>query len=127
MAQTQTQGNMVKLQLKYPTVFKDLNAKKGNPPDHVTEELEVSRMKHKHFRKLQSIPEEEHIHYIMRELTGLSDRDLDELDAEDSAELSELIFNFMRRYSEIAQRLTGQEGSSGGEQGGLLSGGSVNQ
>jgi len=119
---SEAKSNVVKLQLQYPTVFKDLNAKQGVPPDHVTEELEVSRMKHKHFRKLQSIPEEEHIHYIMRELTGLSDRDLDELDAEDSAALSELIFNFMQRYSEIAQKLTGQEGTEGA---GGASGGSI--
>ncbi len=102
-------GRTVKLKLQYPGIFKDLNAKKGMPDNHETSELEVERMKHKHFRKLQTIPEEEHIHYIMRELTGLSDSDLDELDAEDSAALSELIFNFMKRYSEIARKLTGEE------------------
>ncbi|OGT45278.1 MAG: hypothetical protein A3E83_08410 [Gammaproteobacteria bacterium RIFCSPHIGHO2_12_FULL_41_20] len=97
----------VTLNLTVPTVFPKHNVKQGLPVDHVTTSLEVARLKHKHFRKMQTMAEEQQIHYIMSELTGLSSDDVDELDAEDSAALSEIIFGFMKRYADISRKLAG--------------------
>ena len=88
-----------------PTVFPDLNTKKGLEADQETSEIIVQRMKHKHIRQMQSMSEQKQIHYIMSELTGLSQKDIDELDIEDSAALSEIIFGFMKKYANIAKDL----------------------
>ena len=86
-----------------PTAFPDLNKKLQQTPDHETTEIVVQRMKHKHIRLMQTMSEAEQIQYIMSQLTGLSDADLDELDAEDSAALSEIIFGYMKRYAQLAK------------------------
>jgi hypothetical protein len=88
-----------------PTVFAQLNAKNELPADHETTTLSVKRLKHGHLRAMQRHNEEDQIHYLMTELTGLSQADLDELDAEDSAKLSEVIFGFMRRFAQIAKEM----------------------
>lgn len=87
----------------YPTVFPDFNLKNGYAPDQQTSQIAVQRMKHKHIRLMQTMNETQQVEYVMTELTGLSVKDLDELDAEDSAALSEIIFNYMRKYAEIAK------------------------
>ena len=97
----------ITLELVVPTVFPDLNKKNGYPDDHETSSIEVQRMKHKHFRKMQSMQEQKQIHYVMSALTGLSDNDLDELDVEDSAKLSEVIFSFMQHHAELAKKMMG--------------------
>ncbi len=93
------------LELAFPTVFPKYNSAKGFAPDHITDKLTVQRMKHKHFRKLQTMREEQQLHYLMGELTGLSQDDIDELDAEDSAALSEILFGFMKKYAEISHKI----------------------
>lgn len=99
----------VLLELGIPTAFPDYNKAHGLSEEHETKTLKVQRMKHKHFRKMQSMPEAKQIHYIMGELTGLSQNDIDELDAEDSAALSEVIFSFMKKYADIAKQMGGRE------------------
>tara|TARA_R110000868_G_scaffold78286_11_gene223650 strand:- start:395 stop:703 length:309 start_codon:yes stop_codon:yes gene_type:complete len=89
----------------FPTVFPQLNAKNNLPADHETTSVVVKRLKHGHLRNLQRMGEEEQIHFLMGELTGLSQSDLDELDVEDSAKLSEAIFGFMKRYAQIAKEM----------------------
>lgn len=86
-----------------PTVFPKFNAKNNLAMDHVTSTLTIARLKHGHLRAMQKMKETDHIHYLMSELTGLSQDDLDELDAEDSAKLSEVIFSFMKGYAKIAK------------------------
>ena len=103
-AHTEVKDHVV-LKLAYPTVFPKLNHAKGFTPDYVTHELIVQRMKHKHFRKLQNMREDQQLHYLMGELTGLSQDDIDELDAEDSATLSEILFGFMKKYAEISHKI----------------------
>lgn len=102
------QSGAIKLKLAYPTVFPDFNAKNHLEPSHASVEISVQRMKHKHFRQMQAMSESKQIHYVMRELTGLSDRDLDELDAEDSAHLSEVIFDFMKHYAVLAKKMVNE-------------------
>ena len=65
----------------------------------------VKRLKHGHLRSVQRKNNEDQLHFLMTELTGLSQADLDELDVEDSAKLSEAIFGFMRRYAQIAKEM----------------------
>jgi hypothetical protein len=89
----------------YPTVFAELNAANNLPADHETKSVIVKRLKHGHLRNLQRMNEEDQIHFLMSTLTGLSQADLDELDVEDSAKLSETIFGFMKRYAQIAKEM----------------------
>ena len=88
-----------------PTVFPQLNAKSNLAADHQTTTITVKRLKHGHLRHMQRMNEGDQIHYLMSQLTGLSQDDLDELDVEDSAQLSETIFGFMRRYAQIAKEM----------------------
>ena len=88
-----------------PTVFPQHNAKNNLPPEHKTAALTVKRLKHGHLRTMQRQNEADQIHYLMAQLTGLAPTDLDELDVEDSAKLSEVIFGFMRRFAEIAKEM----------------------
>jgi hypothetical protein len=89
-----------------PTVFPQLNTKNKLPADHQTTSLSIKRLKHGHLRIMQKRHEEDQIHFLMTELTGLSQSDLDELDVEDSAKLSEVIFGFMRRFAQIAKEMS---------------------
>ena len=89
----------------FPTVFPQLNAKSNLPADHETTSVSVKRLKHGHLRNLQRMNEEDQIHFLMSTLTGLSQADIDELDVEDSAKLSETIFSFMKRYAQIAKEM----------------------
>jgi len=88
-----------------PTVFPQLNEKSNLPAEHKTSSISVKRLKHGHLRNMQRMNEGDQIHYLMSQLTGLSQTDLDELDVEDSAKLSETIFGFMRRYAQIAKEM----------------------
>lgn len=88
-----------------PTVFAQYNAKNNLPADHKTTTLVVNRLKHGHLRSMQKLSEGDQIHFLMSQLTGLSQSDLDELDVEDSAKLSEVIFGFMRRFAQIAKEM----------------------
>lgn len=98
----------IKLELTIPTVFPKLNAKMGLEEGHKHTHIMIDRMKHKHFRKMQMMHEQKQIHYIMSALTGLADEDLDELDAEDSARLTEVIYGFMEKYAELAKKMLGE-------------------
>ena len=88
-----------------PTVFLDYNVKQQLPLDHRTTQLVVSRLKHGHIRAMQRINEDEQIHFLMSQLTGLSEADIDELDIEDSAKLSEMIMQFLQSYAKLAKRM----------------------
>ena len=96
--------NEIKIDIM-PTVFAQANAKNNLPEDHQTTSLTVNRLKHGHLRTMQRQSEEDQIHYLMTQLTGLSAADLDQLDVEDSAKLSEVLFGFMRRYAQIAKEM----------------------
>lgn len=99
-----TEQNTVTLDIM-PTIFPMHNASQKLPADFLTTKLTIKRLKHGHLRNMQRLDENEQIHFLMTELTGLSQSDLDELDAEDSAKLSEVIFGFMRRFAQIAKEM----------------------
>lgn len=89
----------------FPTIFPQFNAKNSLAADHKTTSVTVKRLKHGHLRSVQRKNNEDQLHFLMTELTGLSQGDLDELDVEDSAKLSEVIFGFMSRYAQIAKQM----------------------
>lgn len=97
--------NVVHLDIT-PTIFVQYNKKANLPTDHLTSALTVQRLKHGHLRSMQRMDEGEQIHFLMSALTGLDQADLDELDIEDSAKLSEIIFGFMKRYAQIAKEMS---------------------
>lgn len=101
---TTNRKDPVELELVVPTAFPSLNRTLGQDEDTEHTHITVQRMKHKHFRKMQTLSENKQIHYIMSELTGLCDEDLDELDAEDSAAITEIIVGYLKRYAELAQK-----------------------
>jgi hypothetical protein len=87
----------------FPTIFPEYNKQNSLPTDHVTTTLKISRLKHGHLRAMQKLSANDQIHFLMSQLTGLSQNDLDELDIEDSAKLSEIMFDFMKRFAQIAK------------------------
>jgi hypothetical protein len=91
----------------FPTTFPEYNVKNNLPTEHKLANLNVKRLKHGHLRAMQRLGEQDQIHFLMSELTGLSQTDLDELDAEDSAKLSEVIFSFMQRFAKMARDMAG--------------------
>lgn len=99
-----SEHNTITLEI-VPTVFPVFNKKANLPADHTTAALTVKRLKHGHLRSMQRMNEEDQIHFLMTQLTGLDQADLDELDVEDSAKLSEVIFGFMKRYAQIAKEM----------------------
>ena len=102
---TQTTNNYVTIQLTIPTVLADLNQANDLPADHLTQEIQIQRLKYKHFRGLQSVPEAEQMHYAIMKLSGLSEPDLDELDAEDVAEITSTVYSFMEKFMKLAGKM----------------------
>ncbi len=93
------------VKLSEPTVFSDLNQKEGKPTDFARDAIEVQRLKFKHFREMQGLKEEEQMQYALKTLTGLSTADLDELYAEDAAEITTVIYGFMSKYLTLAKKM----------------------
>ena len=98
-------------QLSEPTVFADLNKKETKEADYVRSALPLNRLKYKHFRDVMKYPEADQMHHLMLEMTGLSESDLGELSPDDAAEISSIIFEAMKKYIQLGQRiLKGLEG-----------------
>lgn len=100
-----TQTNETIINLVVPTVFVGLNQVEGKPQDAVRETLKVDRLKFKHFKKMQGMSEAEQMQYAICALTGLSEEDLDELDAEDAAQITAVIYGYMQKYLDLAKRM----------------------
>ena len=98
-------ANSVTVALQVPTVFADWNAKNGLAADYVASELYVKRLKFGHFKQIQTVPEMEQMHKAISMLTGLSNNDIDELDAEDAAEITTVVFGFMEKYMQLARKM----------------------
>lgn len=93
------------LKLEEPTAFPDLNAAEGKEPGFERDALNLSSLKYKHFRAVAVKPEEDQMHYLMMQMTGLSDDDLGELLPSDAAKLSELVFDSMKEYMQLGQKI----------------------
>ena len=93
-----------------PTIFPHHNSKNNLPPDHQTASLTLSRLKHGHLRAMQKLEAMDQMQFLMSQLTGLNSVDLDELDMQDSAKLTEIIYGHMKRFAELAREMERQEG-----------------
>lgn len=102
----QTEKNVV-VKLSEPTVFPDLNKAEGKEPDFARDSVIVSRLKYKHFKQMQHLNDAEQLQHAISALTGLSQDDIDELYAEDAAEITAVIYSFMRKYLELAKKMMG--------------------
>jgi hypothetical protein len=95
----------IKITLSAPTVFPDLNRKEGKEEGASRNEIEIKRLKFKHFKKLNDINPEEQMVYAITELTGLSESDIDELYAEDAGAITKVIIGFMQSFMDIAKNV----------------------
>lgn len=99
------QTNEMIINLTVPTIFADLNKAESKDESHARDTLKVDRLKFKHFKKMQSMSEAEQMQYAICALTGLSETDLDELDAEDAAEITGVIYGYMQKYLDLAKKM----------------------
>lgn len=104
MSQT---ASTVVVELVVPTIFPELNAKEGKPSDYARTSINVSRLKFSHLRKMQSLSEDQQMLYALTNLTGLSESDLDELDAVDSASIMAVVYGFMENFFKLANKMGG--------------------
>lgn len=91
--------------LQEATVFPDLNASEGKEAGFERTVLSLTPLKYKHFRAVSQKPEEDQMHYLMMQMTGLSDDDLGELLPGDAAKLSGLVFDSMKEYMQLGQKI----------------------
>lgn len=91
------------LKLSHGSIFPDLNKSKNLDPKHVTTELEVGVLKYGHIRKMQQIKPEDHMNFAMMVLTGLSEKDLNELSSIDAAELMKIVYEHLKSHMELAK------------------------
>lgn len=96
---------MTTFNLSEPTIFTDLNKKEGIDLESTRNELTLKSLKYKHFRSVLNYPEEDQMHQLMLAMTGLSDNDIGELTPNDAAEISHIIFDSMKKYMELGQKI----------------------
>jgi len=103
------------LKLSHESIFPDFNKSKGLDPNHVTTELELGILKHGHIRKMQQIKPEDHMNFAMMALTGLSEKDIDEISSNDSAKLIKIVHESLSAHMELAKNFLetdfGQKGT----------------
>lgn len=93
------------VKLSAPTVFLDLNKSEGMDPEYTRDSIKISRLKYKHFKQMQHLEESQQMQHAISALTGLSENDIDELYAEDAAEITGVIYGFMQKYLVLAKKM----------------------
>lgn len=104
----------VRVKLSSPTVFPDLNKKENLSETHAREFIEIERMRYGHIKEMQTIAPEEQTQWAIKKLTGMSDNDIDQLYAEDAAEVTKTIFGFIEKYFNLAQKMWSNPGDDKG-------------
>lgn len=102
----------IQIQLSAPTILADLNKKEGLADNHEREIIHVARMRYGHIKEMQTISPEKQITWAIQTLTGLSDNDMDQLFAEDAAELTKTIFGFVEKYFTLAKEMYATQGAN---------------
>jgi len=97
------------LKLSNDCIFSDLNKLKGLDPNHVTSEIEIGTLKYAHIRQMQQMKMEDHMSFAMGALTGLSEKDLDELSSNDAAELMKIVYENLRKHFELTKDFLSSE------------------
>lgn len=100
------QKSEVVIELTVPTVFPDLNQKEGKEADFARSNLNISRLKFSHLKKMQTMKEEDQMLFALTNLTGLSESDLDELDAADVAKVMSIVYGFMEDFFKLVNKLS---------------------
>lgn len=98
-------SDKVRVTLSNPTVFPDLNTKENLDENYSRDFIEIARMRYGHIKQMQSVAPEEQTQWAIKTLTGLSDRDIDQLYAEDAAEITKTIFGFIEKYFSLANKM----------------------
>jgi hypothetical protein len=96
----------VRIQLSSPTILSDLNQHEGLGVDEPRDVIDVKRMRYSHIKEMQMISPEKQTIWAIKKLTGMSDADVDQLYAEDAAEITKTIFGFVEKYFALAKQLT---------------------
>lgn len=96
---------MAIISLSEPTVFSDLNKNEGKEVGYARSELFANSLKYKHFRSVMQYPEADQMHHLMMALTGLSENDIGELSPIDAATISGLVFDSMKAYMQLGQKI----------------------
>jgi hypothetical protein len=99
--------NYVVAKLSHPTIFPDLNAIEGKEKDFARDSIKINRLKFKHIKNMQNVSEEKQMFDLISKLTQLSESDMDELYAEDAAEITSVVFGFMEKYVLLAKKMSG--------------------
>ena len=99
------------VKLSAPTVFPDLNLAEGKDLSFAREDVLVSRLKFKHFKQMQHLQDSQQMQFAISALTGLSENDIDELFAEDAAEITSVIYSFMQKYLVLAKKMIDDTGN----------------
>jgi len=98
-------SDKVRIHLTQATVFPDLNKKEEKEDSFARDFVEVERMRYGHIKEMQAISPEQQTHWAIKKLTGLSDNDIDQLFAEDAAEITKTIFGFIEKYFMLAKKV----------------------
>ena len=96
---------MTAIQLSVATIFADLNKNEAQLPTFERVELNIHPLKYKHFRSVMQYPEADQMHHLMLALTGLSEDDLGELCPADAARVSAMVFDSMKDYMQLGQKI----------------------
>lgn len=97
----------VVVKLSSPTIFPDLNKAEGKEPNFARDSVSVARLKYKHFKQMHHLEDAQQMQHAISALTGLSENDIDELYAEDAAEITKVIYGFMQKYLVLAKQMMG--------------------
>jgi hypothetical protein len=93
------------LKLINGTVFSDLNQSKGLSATYVTTEISLKELKYKNIKEMQTMKPDQHMTYIMMSITGLTERDLDELSSDDAAELIGIVHKITAKHVELGKNV----------------------
>ena len=63
-------------------------------------------MRYGHIKAMQNISPEKQTNWAIQTLTGLSENDIDQLFAEDAAEITKTIFGFIETYFNLAKKMS---------------------
>lgn len=95
----------INVQLSAPTILLDLNKNEGLIDTHERDSIRVERMRYGHIKEMQTMSPELQVTWAIKKLTGLSDADIDQLYAEDAAEITKIIFSFVEKYFKLAKEM----------------------
>ncbi len=98
-------SDSVRIHLSHPTVFPELNQKENQAAHFARDFVDVERMRYGHIKEMQSVSPDQQTHWAIKKLTGLADSDIDQLFAEDAAEITKTIFGFIEKYFMLAQKI----------------------